>query len=189
MSTKTFLSALTLSVCSTLAFANIGESSIAVVAGESASVFKVVYKSASVTDVQVTIINSNNEIVFAESFKKMNGFARPYNFNGLPEGEYTIEVKDNYGKKIEKVNYSLGTVKSIIKVTKMNNEKAKFVLTVANKGSNIINVSILNAEGDQLLDNAHVVDGDFGIVYNLLEEGSYTFIISDKSGNERVIRF
>ncbi len=63
------------------------------------------------------------------------------------------------------------------------------MLTVANKGTNIINVTILNADGEQLLDNSHVVDGDFGIVYNLLEEGSYTFIVSDKSGNSRTIQF
>src|SRR5882724_2015142 len=122
MSTKAFFSAVILSVCSTLAFANAGDSSVAVVAGGSKGVFKVLYKSASATRVEVTIMNSRNEVVFTESFKKMNEFARPYNFNGLPEGEYTIEVKDGFGKKIEKVNYSLGTIKSIIKVTKVNNE-------------------------------------------------------------------
>jgi hypothetical protein len=189
MSTKALFSSIILSVCSTLAFADTGESSMSIVAGGNAGVFKVVYKSASATRVEVTIINSKNEVVFTESFTKMNEFARPYNFNGLPEGEYTIEVKDDYGKKIEKVKYSLGTVKSIFKVTKMNNETAKYILSVANKGENVINVSILNADGETLLDNAHVVDGDFGIVYNLVEAGAYTFVISDQSGNARTIQF
>src|SRR5258708_31107171 len=154
MTTKSFFFALVLSVSSAIAFANSDESSMTVIAGQNVSVFKVVYKSATAGRVEVTIINSNNEVVFTESFKKMNEFTRPYNFNSLPEGEYTIEVKDNFGKKIEKVNYSLGTVNSIIKVTKINNEKAKYMLTVANKGGNIINLSILNAVGEQRLDNA-----------------------------------
>lgn len=189
MTTKAFLTALTLSASSVFALANSDESSMTVVAGQNANVFKVVYKSASPNRVEVTIMNNRNEVVFTESFSKTNGFARPYNFNNLPEGEYTIEVRDNFGKKIEKVNYSLGTVKSIIKITKISNDQPKYMLTVANKGSNIINVTILNANGDQLLDNAHVVQGDFGIVYNLVEEGSYTFIVSDKSGNSRTIEF
>jgi flagellar hook assembly protein FlgD len=189
MSTKAFFFSLILSVSSTLAFATIDESSMVIVAGEHASVFKVIYKSASANKVQITISNSNNDIVFTESFNKKSEFTRPYNFNGLPEGEYTIEVKDNFGRKIEKVNYSLGTVKSIIKVSKMSNEKAKYMLTVANKGTNVINVSIFNEAGDQLLDTAHVANGDFGIVYNLVEAGAYTFIVSDKSGNSRTIQF
>ncbi|MBI1769421.1 MAG: hypothetical protein HYR67_13720 [Bacteroidetes bacterium] len=188
MNIRTFLSAAVLLASSTIVLANSDESSIAVIAGKNTNVFKVVYKSASANRVQVTIINSKNEIVFTESFSKTNGFTRPYNFNDLPEGEYTIEVKDNYGKKIEKVNYSLGTVKSIIKITKISNEQAKYVLSVANKGMNVINVSILNAAGEQLLDNAHVVEGDFGVVYNLVETGSYTFIVSDRSGNSRIIQ-
>jgi len=189
MTTRAFLTTATLSVSSIFALAKSDESSMTVIANQNANVFKVVYKSASPSRVEVTIVNSRNEVVFTESFSKTNGFARPYNFNNLPEGEYTIEVRDNFGKKIEKVNYSLGTVKSLIKITKVTNDQAKFMLTVANKGTNIINVTILNADGEQLLDNSHVVDGDFGIVYNLLEEGSYTFIVSDKSGNSRTIQF
>lgn len=189
MSTKAFFSAVILSVCSTFAFAYDGESSVAVVAGKNTGVFKVVYKSSSASGVEVTIINAKNEVVFTESFTKMNDFARPYNFKGLPEGEYTIEVKDDFGKKIEKVNYSLGTVKSIFKVTKMNNEAAKYIISVANKGQNVINVSVLNADGEALVDNAHVVDGDFGIVYNLIDAGAYTFVVSDQSGNSTTIAF
>lgn len=189
MSTKSFFFSAILLTSSIVASAKSDESSMVVIAGESASVFKVVYKSASANRVQVTIMNSKNQVVFTESFNKMNVFTRPYNFNGLPEGEYTIEVKDTFGKKVEKVNYSLGTVQSIIKVSKMSNEKAKYMLTVANKGNNIINVSILNEAGESLIDNAHVVDGDFAIVYNLVEAGAYTFIVSDKSGNIRTIQF
>ncbi|SRR5258708_8104520 len=189
MTTRTFISALVLTVSSTLAFANSNESSMTVVAGENANIFKVVYKSAATNRVQVSIRNNSNEVVFSETFNKMNGFTRPYNFDGLPEGEYTIEVKDNQGKKVEKVNYSLGTVKSLIKVTKINSDQPKFMLSVANKGNNAINVSIYNAEGDVLLQETRNVVGDFGIVYNLVNAGSYTFVVSDNTGNITRIQY
>jgi hypothetical protein len=189
MSTRTFLSALVLSVSSTIAFANINESSVAVISGGNSNVFKVVYKSASATRVQISIRNAQNEVVFTESFNKMNGFTRPYNFNGLPEGEYTIEVEDNQSTKIEKVDYHLGTVKSLIKVTKISNESSKYMVSVPNQGKNKINVLILNEDGDVLLEETRKVVGDFGIVYNLVKTGLYTFVVSDKSGNIRMVQY
>jgi len=42
--------------------------------------------------------------------KKMDGFMRPYNFDGLPEGQYTIKVEDENGKTVEKINYKSGRV-------------------------------------------------------------------------------
>ena len=186
MSTRTFFSALVLSLSSTIALANPDESSITVIAGENASTFKVVYKSTVATRVQVSIRNDKNEIVFSESFRKMHRFARPYNFKNLPEGNYTIEVKDNHGKKVEKVSYCLGVVNSLVKVTKLG-DQPKYLLSVANKGMNIINVSIYNSEGEQLIYNAHIVEGDFAIVYNLQKIGSYTFVVIDKTGKSVTI--
>jgi hypothetical protein len=189
MNTRTFFSILILSISSTIAFANVNESSFTVVAGENANIFKVVYKSASTNRVQVSILNNNDEVVFSESFSKMNGFSRPYNFNGLPEGEYTIEVKDNQGKKMEKVNYCLGTIKSLIKVTKISTELSKFMLSVPNQGENKINVTIFNEEGDVMLQETREAVGDFAIVYNLVKTGSYTFVVSDKMGNASIVQY
>jgi hypothetical protein len=189
MNTRTFLSAVVLSVSSTIAFATANESSIAVVSGENSDIFKVIYKAASANRVQVSILDAKNEVVFTESFNKINGFTRPYNFNGLPEGEYTIEVEDNQGKKVEKVDYHLGNVKSLIKITKLSNELSKFMVSVPNQGKNKINVLILNEEGDVLLEETRKVVGDFGIVYNLVKTGLYTFVVSDKSGNVRMVQY
>jgi len=188
MRTRTLFLALVLSVSSTIAFANLNESSMTVVAGENANIFKVIYKSAASTRVKVSIRNNKNEVVFSESFYKMNRFSRPYNFQNLPEGEYTIEVKDNQGIKVEKVNYSLGVVNSLVKVTKLGGQP-KYLLSVTNKGMNIINVSIYNTTGDQLFYNAHIVDGNFAIVYNLVKAGAYTFVVTDQSGKSNTIEF
>ena len=188
MNTRIFLSAFVISVSST-AFATTDESSVAIVSGENANIFKVVYKAASANRVHISIRDAKNEVVFTESLNKMNGFTRPYNFNGLPEGEYTIEVEDSQGKKVEKVDYHLGRVSSLIKVTKISNELSKYMVSVPNKGKNKINVLILNEDGDVLLEETRKVVGDFGIVYNLVKTGLYTFVVSDKSGNIRMVQY
>jgi hypothetical protein len=163
--------------------------SIAVVRGASKHVFKLVYKSEESTKVQITIFNSQKEIVFNEIVADMANFTRPYNFSQLPEGEYTIEVKDTFGKKIEKVNYSQGAVKSIISVFKVTNAPSKYMLTAVNDGSNEITVNILNAEGETLYHETLNVNGNFALIYNLVEEGKYTFVVSDKSGVSKTISY
>jgi hypothetical protein len=189
MNTRIFLSALALTVSSTFAFATANESSMSVVAGSSAAIFKVVYKSESVNRVEVTIRNSNNVAVFSETFNKMSAFVRPYNFSELPEGEYTIELTDNQGKKVEKVNYTLGTVKSLIRVTKLVNEPSKYMVAVGTQGENEINVEIYNEAGDLLHKGAYEVEGDFAVVFNLKKVGTYTFVVTDKSGNAHTIQY
>lgn len=179
---------LALIIYSSVAFAS-AMPSVTVVQGASKHIFKLTYKSEESTRVQITIFNSQKEIVFNETVVDMANFTRPYNFSRLPEGEYTIEVKDNVGRKIEKVNYSHGTVKSIISVFKLANTPSKYLLTAVNEGANEITVNILNADGDSLYHETLSVNGNFGLIYNLLEEGKYTFVVSDKSGVSKTISY
>jgi len=55
------------------------------------SIFKVYYKGLKENTVKVTILNSNKDIIYREIVKNTAGFARPYNFVNLPEGDYSIE--------------------------------------------------------------------------------------------------
>jgi hypothetical protein len=182
MNFKTIFPTLAFTAASLIASASSTETSVAVVANENAKTFKLIYKSASASKVQITIVNSDKQVVFSESFNNMNGFARPYNFEGLPEGDYTIEVKDSQGTKVEKVSYhTAAKEKSLIKITKLS-EQSKYMLTVAGKGMNIVNVNILDADGNSVFQNAHIVEGNFGVVYNLVKAGSYTFVVTDKAG-------
>lgn len=178
---KTKLSFLiTLIFCSTMTFAT--DSPSVSVVGTAKHIFKLTYKTQVASKVQVTIFNSQGEEVFTETFKDIKNFSRPYNFSSLPEGEYTIEVKDESGRKVEKVNYNQGTVQSLISVTKLTSAPEKYMLTSVTDGDNEITVSILDAN-DQLLYNETLnVSGNFGVIYNLVQEGKYTFIVSDKSG-------
>ncbi len=69
------------------------------------STFKLFYKGAQQSDVKVLILNDENQIVYSEKIKNTDGFARPYNFSNLPEGHYSIQIKDNAGIRTETVNH------------------------------------------------------------------------------------
>src|SRR6478735_4944660 len=58
----------------------------------SATSYKLIYKSELQSDVKVEIYDSRNQIVFSETIKMSDGFARPYNFGSLNDGKYTIRV-------------------------------------------------------------------------------------------------
>jgi len=185
MNIKTSFIAIALTVTSAVAFASSTETSVEVIAGESAKVFKLVYKSADAKRVRVSILNAQNNVVFTESIN-MGSFSRPYNFDGLPEGDYTIEVKDGNGVKVEKVSYRSVKTASLIKVTKVQGTATKYMLTVGGEGTNIVNVNILDADGNSIFQDAHITEGNFGVVYSLDRAGVYTFVVTDKTGESNV---
>src|SRR5690349_1256566 len=101
---------------------------------KSGSLVKLFYKGVKDCNVKVSIFNSNDVVVFREEIKHTEAFMRPYNFSELPEGDYTIELVDHLGKKIEKVSYRNGKVERLANLIKMAGEKNKYMLTISNKG-------------------------------------------------------
>jgi len=68
-------------------------SSVAVTNVTGSTLYKVYYKSERPGKVKLSIMDENGFILFGETMNKVNGFLRPYNFDGLPEGQYTIRVR------------------------------------------------------------------------------------------------
>src|SRR4051812_44176159 len=93
-------------------------SSVAVTHASGSSLIKLYYKSEKSGTVEVSILNQKNEIVFSERINEVDYFVRPYNFKELPEGEYTLIVKDESSKSIEKVSYRNEKVEKLIHVVK-----------------------------------------------------------------------
>src|SRR5690349_19994240 len=63
----------------------------------SASTFKIIYKSESLSDVRISILNSDNSVVFTEKVRNTMGFARPYSFENLRAGDYKVIIEDDKG--------------------------------------------------------------------------------------------
>ncbi len=157
---------------------------------KSGSLIKLFYKGVKDCNVKVSIINSENQIVFKEEIKHIDAFMRPYNFSKLPEGDYTIELVDHTGKKIEKVSYRDGKVERLVNLIKVTDEDNKYLLTISNRGKDKFDVSIYDSVGTLLYSHSEEANGDFAQVYNLSKvSGEFSFVITDKSGNTKQIKY
>ncbi|MFZ6000316.1 MAG: hypothetical protein ACOYW3_07380, partial [Bacteroidota bacterium] len=130
-------------------------------------------------------------LVFTESFKGTEGFIRPLNFSGMAPGQYSIEVIDANGKSIQTVSYKeeQSTETTKIHVAKIS-EDGKYLLAVANNGTEQINVKIFDGSNTLVHDQNMQVAGSLGLVYNLSKvSGAPTFEVTDKNGAVKTIKY
>lgn len=144
---------------------------------------KLFYKGTKQADVKISIYNAANTLVYSETIKNVDGFVRPYNFTNLEEGEYSIELHGENGRQVERVIYKLGKVEKLANVMLVTGESNKYILSVANKGQDVLTIKIFGDKGTLLYSKTENVDGDFAQVYNLDKyKGSVTFEVSDSKG-------
>jgi hypothetical protein len=187
MKTKSILVA-AIAMVASVAFAQESNSTVAVVSQKQTGTFKVIY-SGTESKVKMNIRNTEGETVFAETISGVNGFIRPVNFTGLEFGEYTIEIADATGKQAQKVNYQSAAVANSIHVAKLSGEN-KYLLAVANKGSEQVNVKIYDGENNLIHSQNLTVTGDLGLVYNLKKvNGTPTFEVTDNSGTVKTVKY
>lgn len=171
--------------------------SLAVVNGKE-SIVKVIYRAEKVENVRVKIYNQAGELVFAEVVKGHNAFMLPVNLEGLPYGQYTVEVTGASGTQSQKVDYSrankavVGVVTTApvkaVHVAKMG-EGSKYLMSVANDGTQRINVRIFDAANNLVHTETRNINGSYGLVFNLEQiVGNPTFEITDKLGNTTVVK-
>lgn len=144
---------------------------------------KLFYKGTKQADVKISIYNAANTLVYSETIKNVDGFVRPYNFTNLEEGEYSIELHGENGRQVERVIYKLGKVEKLANVMHVTGESNKYILSVANKGQDVLTIRIFGDKGVLLYSKTENVDGDFAQVYNLDKyKGGLTFEVSDSKG-------
>jgi hypothetical protein len=184
-----------LMVMSTMIFARRLDTPAAVAASgmavmKTGSIFKVFYKGNKENTVKVTILNSDKEIVYKEIVKNTAGFARPYNFVNLPEGDYSIEVNDETGTRIERVSYHTGSVQKLAHLSRLNGDTERFILTVSNKDSENLEIKIYNEDQTLIYSGSEKIKGDFAKIYNLEKiTGKVSFEISDDKGVTKTLRY
>ena len=184
MKTKLFLAA----VLMVIGVAGANAQSVAV-EKKGSSIFKIMYRAEVAGKVKLSVFNDSGKEVFAESFKDVKNFARPLNFIGMEQGEYTIELVDNAGKKVETIKYLLGPSLRSVHLTKIVNEP-KYLLAVTNEGTEQINVRIFDSANQLVLDESKTSNNGFATVYNMKNlTGAFTFEVSDQSGNTKTVRY
>lgn len=165
-------------------------SGIAVMHGVEKGLFKVYYKAAETNNVKVSILNAANKEVFSETIKKVDGFVRPYNFEKLAEGEYTIRIEDGNQVQLEKVNYNSGEVEKLVQLRKMTSEEGKFLLTASGQGREQIVVNIYNDEQKIIYTETTAIESTYAQVYNLSKvKGDVSFEIVHANGKTEKLEF
>jgi hypothetical protein len=166
---------------------------LAIVPVKGTEVFKVIYKGENTGKVKLNIYNAEGQVILSESMGVLDGFICPVNFKGLASGEYTIELVDAAGKKVEKVSFQNAQPKRNVKhvhVSRISNEAGKFILAVTSTGAEKINVNIYDSNNNLVHTELKEISGDFAQVYKLENAtGNYTFEISDNSGNIKTVKF
>jgi hypothetical protein len=155
-------------------------------------VFKVIYRGESVGKVKLNIYNSKTKLILTETFNGVDGFICPLNFAGLDTGEYTIELVDAAGKKVEKITYTTKRSIQHVHINKIDNETGKYLLSVVYTpfSANEINIKIYDSKDNLVHTEVKEIKGDFAQVYKLKDKfGSYTFEVSDRTGKIKTIRF
>jgi hypothetical protein len=132
-----------------------------------ANTYTVYYKTSGTGKVKISIVNEANKLVYYETLNNVASFSRPYNFSQLEEGQYTIILEDKNGRQVEKVNYTQNHINSVVKVTRLQADPNKYLVSLANNGSEKVLVRIYNGEHTILHEQTVQVDGSFGMVYNL----------------------
>lgn len=154
------------------------------------SIFKVFYKGVKTGNVKLTIYGTRGEKVFTETLKNIESFVRPYNFSSLSEGEYIIELMDDAGKQVEKISYHNGKIERYVSLKRLVDNEGKYVLTVSNKGEDVLSVRIFDYKNTLLYSGTEKIVDDFGKVYNLNKvRGQIFFEITDKNGTVQSISY
>jgi hypothetical protein len=190
MKTKNvILTALVAMFVSALAFAKDPGTPKVVVVNQKSGVFKVIYEGQKSSKVTMRILSANGTEVFSENLGAVSGFVRPVNFTGMATGDYTIEIADLVGTQSQKVSYNKEVSTNAIHIARIA-ESSKYLLAVANKGSEEINVKIFDGANNLVHDENMTVNGNFGLVYNLKQvAGAPTFEVTDKTGNVKTIKY
>ena len=191
MKIKSFFTAALVMVAALSAVAaDVPRTGMAVVPVKGSEVFKVIYKSETSGKVKLNIYDAQSRVIMSETFIGVDGFILPVNFRGLQFGEYTIELIDANGKRVEKINYvsaksEPAANKSIAHVSKLTD--GRFLLSVVKPNAKV-NVRIYS--DDTLVYNeTTAVSGDFAQVFKVDATKGFTFRIADANGLIKSIQF
>jgi hypothetical protein len=185
-----FLAAL-LVVTSAASFAGKDEprkTGLAVVRVKGSEVFKVIYKGEVAGKIKLNIYDASGSVVYSETISGLDGFIYPVNFKGLTSGDYTIEILDTTGKKVEKISYQSTKKTGSFHVSKISDD-GRFLVSLANQADDVVNITIYDKDSNVIYKESKEVKGNFAQVYKLASSAGFTFEFSDKAGNSKRVFF
>ena len=145
---------------------------------------KVFYKAATASDVNVRIYDTHGNLKFKETLRKVDGFVRPYNFDGLQKGDYIIEVTDRTGQYVEKVKNSAESNRPQARLIRLQGDERKYLLTISNQKNERLFVKIFDTQGELVYEEPADITSNFSQVYNLERiSNKFRVEVTDVEGN------
>ncbi|HTH56013.1 MAG TPA: hypothetical protein VL728_08190 [Cyclobacteriaceae bacterium] len=164
-------------------------SSVAVIKVEGSSLFKLLYKSDKAQSVKVSLLDEKGNSIFHETLKNKNGFVRPYNFSAVEEGHYTLQVQDENGTTVEKIDYvSAAQSEKLVSVTKAS-EANKYILRIASPVKEAVTIRVYDRNSTLLHSETLSVGKEFAQVYNMKDLDAFTIEVTDKNGLVKAINY
>lgn len=167
-----------------------GPNGMAVVPVKGTKTYKVIFKGEENTRVKLNVYNQNSELIFTEAYNS-KGFIRPLNFDGMKDGEYTVELIGADAKKVEKIN--LITEKSpsaFVHVSRLTGDESKYLLSVVNSKKTAEKITVKIFNGESLIHNEiKDLNGDFAQIYAVKVAGNIRFEVVNHDGSVTVARF
>lgn len=185
---KTLTSLFTLLLVSVASFAGTGNDpknenaknieSIAVV--KYADNVKLFYTKKNSEKVKLTIYDSEGKTIGTSYVNNEKGFIQPFNFNGLPYGDYSIKIEDQDGINLQKFTHA-ATASSIKSSVYDINNTNRYKLFVLNQKDSPISIKVYN-EDSEIVHEQKVEDKEaFSQVIDLSKAGGekFTFQVSN----------
>ena len=181
---KTIFIAVLLTVISAVSFAgvnNLSETTKFQVVENSDSHYDLYYVSENVDNVLVRIVNEDGGVVTTDKIQEVRAFKRTYDFNALPTGNYSLEIKNNEGEASQAIFHNPIKYVNLHSIVGKLPKENKFKVFVGPSDSKApIKVTINDQNGSVLLkETINGADG-FSKIYDLRDiTGDYvTFHLS-----------
>ena len=82
-----------------------GKAEVNIYSNSNSATLNVILISEESGTTYIEIYNQKGEKVFSEKIKGLSSFRRPYDFKGMPKGEYRVEVSHNSIKTEKAFNF------------------------------------------------------------------------------------
>lgn len=161
-----------------------GAAKAAISSTNRASVYKLVYNSAKSGLVRVSIKDQAGRVVLEDQIMNQTGFVRPYNFVGMPAGNYNVTVTDANGKTDLAVAYSSLITNTVRKAEVTALENHKYQLRLIGNTADAVEVTIYDRNNQQIHSEMLTQQGSFIRVYDLgkMKAEGVSFEISTENG-------
>jgi hypothetical protein len=152
------------------------------------SIYKVVYKAAGQGKVSMKISAKDGGVLYSEVLNYTDAFTYPLDFNGMKNGEYTVEISNKKTKLKKTVVYDVKSPSAYVRIAKQPEEK--YMLTIASQVPANFTVRIYDRWNREVLTKNESVSGTFGLVYNLANvDGPFTFEVVESTGKLDVVKY